>query len=585
MQYKVILKYNCKICSKCLQNKYHLNLRKLVLFKPNKHTLSQKWLSKHHQQQKSQQQQIQTQQQLTNQQSNQIQNLQSNIYNKSTLNSRYTRYEHDFNQNAIDNQNKILNEIQCNQYQSNRWKNNINFELTSDADCKRFTGFDRDRINFQAKKCSINPLYIFHARIRIRQYLSYELHAMLFGISATKLTQMIHEAFQKLEKHYAKSVLINSSTSSKQYWTREKIKQNTPKFVYQIQCIDPQKQDIIVLNQDSTYQYTETVQTNHDIRKKTRNGHKHRQLVKVHIWAATNGLPVYQLSCCSDGRHSDGHIWEAAMSEPFVKHCLQTKDYKAFKSKEICQELLYLQSILQFQDHAIMDNGYKIGDPRHKAPLDAPDDPIDDKRVSVLAASHKRSIVFIRQTQERINKWIKSNKFCRTEINTNDIQWTSCIWNICLADMIYENVILMKDSKQTQLLAKRILDLRNVAINPADIWIKPLSKTKTTKKPNKKSSESESDTESETDCDSNTDSESDCDALSQTDTRDGFQIKAKGWTKISEFLSNCHWLKELLVDILNISKEDIENFIGKEYQIKLATAYLRECLCIMINCN
>ena len=82
MQYKVILKYNCKICSKCLQNKYHLNLRKLVLFKPNKHTLSQKWLSKHHQQQKSQQQQIQTQQQLTNQQSNQIQNLQSNIYNR-----------------------------------------------------------------------------------------------------------------------------------------------------------------------------------------------------------------------------------------------------------------------------------------------------------------------------------------------------------------------------------------------------------------------------------------------------------------------------------------------------------------------
>ena len=53
------------------------------------------------------------------------------------------------------------------------------------------------------------------------------------------------------------------------------------------------------------------------------------------------------------------------------------------------------------------DNGYKISDPRIKAPAAQPAEHDQDGQTTVLGASYKRGITAIRQTQERINAGAK----------------------------------------------------------------------------------------------------------------------------------------------------------------------------------
>ena len=46
------------------------------------------------------------------------------------------------------------------------------------------------------------------------------------------------------------------------------------------------------------------------------------------------------------------------------------------------------------------------------------------------------------------------------------------VWDICLADMMYEYVILSKDNENSESLAERILDFPRTVINPFDIFWK-----------------------------------------------------------------------------------------------------------------
>ena len=326
--------------------------------------------------------------------------------------------------------------------------------------------------------CTTHPQLVFHCRARIRHYLPLELQGTIVGASKTALGSWFDDTLIKLNKDWAKKVLINSEPLNKQYWTRRRIKENTPKFVLKIQGIDEKYDDTIVINQDSTYQYTYTVQSSHNVRKLLKSPHKNCSLIKIHIWATTNGKPILAVYCFGDGGHSDGRIFQASTDKKHVKKCkeaiknneINDKIELVFKKEEVCKELENLQALLRPYDHCISDNGYQIPDPRIRAPRDPPKDNDEGGRITVLAASHKRSITAIRQTQERLNKECKRNKMLARKIYCDDIKRVPLIWNIVLADINHADKVLMEDDEDSELLAERIIDMRNVAINPADIY-------------------------------------------------------------------------------------------------------------------
>ena len=69
-----------------------------------------------------------------------------------------------------------------------------------------------------------------------------------------------------------------------------------------------------------------------------------------------------------------------------------------------------------------------------------------------------------------MNGCVKRNKFCRNRINSFDMPRSPMVWDICLADMMYEYVILSKDDENSESLAERILDFPRTVINPFDIF-------------------------------------------------------------------------------------------------------------------
>ena len=275
----------------------------------------------------------------------------------------------------------------------------------------------------------------------MKHYLPYERHALQWGLSRDTVRNLIDVGLKLMDQLYAKPRLIHGSNAGQQYWTRERIKENTPSFVYRLRHVEP-NMDKLIITCDGTYQYCHTIQTSHSIRKKTTSGaKKSRNLIKVHIFLCTNGQPLHAFITYSDGNHSDGKIFECCLSPEFVmeeqEKLRNGQNANCFVDEETCEELLNLQKLIQVQDDCICDNGYQLKDPRLKAPREAPQNEDEGGRVTTLAAAWRRAITAIRQTQERFHRWIKRMKFCDSIICVEDIKRVAAVWRICLADAIY----------------------------------------------------------------------------------------------------------------------------------------------------
>ena len=365
-------------------------------------------------------------------------------------------------------------------YRTGKFKNFIRYKLLSNTDCQLMTGFTKEELIHQAKICSISPVRIFHCRLRIKHYLPWRLHSLIFGYSNTWLRGNFKKTLKILEKKYAKPRLINGNVSDEeQYWTRDRIhNEHTPKFAYQLREIDPNASKRNIVMQDGTYQYSYTIQSEHDGRRLLYSGHKHVSLIKLHIWSCVDGTPIYCLPTWASGAHSDGSIFSAAFDQKYLEKCEKSirtgkKDPDvSFKHIETIKELKYLSSkLIVLNDHLISDNGYHVNHPIIKRPKKPPK--FDDERLSALAAAWRRGCSAIRQTQERINCWCKRNKFCRTKININDMKYVPAVWNVVLADMNYKGVKLMKDNEHSKQLVERLLDCRRVCENPSRYWYEP----------------------------------------------------------------------------------------------------------------
>ena len=576
---KIIIKCSHKICNICLTHKNHLRLLKVKGFKNKKHTLSSKWLERL---------QIRAMlfllkfaecQKIIDKQKDIIEELKK----QHRVNTKHQRIK--FNQTFADYE-KELSKIP--QVKSTRWTNNVQYQLLAESDCFYLTGFTRTGIVKQARICQWPSELIFHTRCFIKHYPTRKLQAIFFGNSETKLINWRDETLDVMEKKYAKPVLINDKSKSEQYWNREKIKKNTPNFVYKLRGLDPKKQDVIVLNCDSTYQYTQTVQTSHEIRKRMTNMHKHRKLFKIHFWGCTNGIPLHATYHYGDGHHSDGKIFQASLDVDHIAMCEQviqddtvnTKNI-SFKDATIIKETKNLQALIKMQDHCICDNGYRIPDPKVKAPAESPAEDDQDGQTTVVASSYKRSITAIRQTEERVHSMVKRNAFCRTELRCDDIKRVPKVWNISLGDLVRENKIIMKDDENSAALTERILDMRYCATNPADVYWTPKKKTKKKnkkKKKKKKKSETGSDDEEkqeeeqqedEEEEDEDEDEDEDENEEKDSDSDSDWMIVAIGWSNILKWIKTS-FLKDLLrtvkqFDVWNYGGKHFENFVGKKY--------------------
>ena len=372
----------------------------------------------------------------------------------------------------------------------NVWKNRIQYELMAESDCLTFSGFNRSTIIKQARIAECYPEWVFHLRTWIYRYMPRKLHASMFGLSTWRLSKWIFETLTKMRRKYAKTVLVNDQPG--QYYTRKIIHDNCPKFVYKVRHIeDPfgANHDKNVITIDSTYQFVQSIQTNHFIRKHTTNMHKHTTLLKIHIWCCANGQPIYAQYIYGDGYHADGKAFASAMSRDHLQQCKQALiDYKkkpseenkekldkcSFTNMKVISEIENLQELINILDHIICDNGYRLRDkhPGLKMPAAQPLKGDEGGQVTCAAAAHKRGIMCVRNTHERVNGYVKRHTFCRSKIHTMDMRHVPAVWDICLADMIHENIVLAKDTDRTEELANRIIDLERVLINPVNIhWV------------------------------------------------------------------------------------------------------------------
>ena len=594
-------------------------------------------------------------------------------------------------------------------YSTGKWINRLRYHLYSELDRQYLTGFSKTKIIQQARLCKLHPEQIFHMRLRIKHYMPYSKHSLDFGISETSLKDMFDESLSRMDSLYAQPRLVNGQGI--EYWTRARIKENTPRFANRLRQIE-EEDDKVLMCCDGTYQFTETIQTHHDIRKKQSSGHKkQRTLVKVHIFCCANGIPVQIFCTWANGLHSDGNIFECILSPVFVKEqtanvkvvnkaadaeilllyidkqiqiknikYLQRKllcpkrakrwllkaGYEKVNSKEwfwknttdniekrnkaiqelevlisaadgiestfidesTCKELFNLQKLIQVHDDIICDNGYKVKDPRLCAPKQPPADGLD--RGTPLTSAWKRGITAVRQVQERLHKWIKRNKFCYSEIHVEDICRVPAIWRICAVDMIELDVKLMKDDTYSEQLTDQLIDMRQVAINPADIyWRKPARSLKrvqqidmepqncdyaqlSEEESNDEEEEDDEDDEDEDEDDYNGDDEEEengeeengeeengnqendqdeekhttiaqaakanirnktgyVEMIEDNEYDDDWVVLGKGWSQISEAFRN----SELAALLSGFTESDFLDYIGNDFRLKLTRQYLK----------
>ena len=464
------------------------DLHKIDIYKPKIHSLSYKFhiqiinhIQKYKKQQRKNQQLINKQQKIINE-----------LSEKNFLTSKYSRidisnienYDYDAELESIPKSDK-----------SNSWKNHIMYDLFSESDCQIHTGFDRKTIIKQARICQWHPELTFHLRHWIYAYQPRVLHANHFGWSAEKLTKwMFRKTLPIMHQRYAKKVLVSENNA--QYYTREIIHQNCPDFVYRIRHVAKNSKKNIITT-DSTYQFCQAIQTDFQIRKHTTNMHKHATLLKIHIWACANGHPIYAQHLFGDGYHADGKAFAAALNKSHLEKCKKAilngklDETCSFRNMTVISELENLQQLININDEVICDNGYRLRDrhPSLKMPNEAPAANDEGGQVTCVAACHKRGCMACRNGHERMNGWCKRNKFTRTKINSYDIPRSPMVWDIVLADIIWEDIQLSKDDENSQSLADRILDLQNVVINPIDIYWKDKKvqkKNKNKEKPTKK---------------------------------------------------------------------------------------------------
>ena len=141
----------------------------------------------------------------------------------------------------------------------------------------------------------------------------------------------------------------------------------------------------------------------------------------------------------------------------------------------------------QTYDKIISDGGYKVDDYRIYTTRDSLLTTDCDERITVYDAIFRRGLTLGRQTQERLHGYLKRFKWLSGTISSKEIWKIPYVWDIMMAQMVHDNVVLMHDDDNLKELVARLIDMRYVVANPADIYHTP----KYEQKENEKNQEKE----------------------------------------------------------------------------------------------
>ena len=116
----------------------------------------------------------------------------------------------------------------------------------------------------------------------------------MFGPSDGALKNWWKETTDKLYI-WAKKTMINDGPEELQEWTAAKIIERTTNFIKRIH--DPENEGKIIVVMDGTYIFTQEVQVDHEIRKKSWSQQKHATLYKPHLIVTTKGDVIHGGNC------------------------------------------------------------------------------------------------------------------------------------------------------------------------------------------------------------------------------------------------------------------------------------------------
>ena len=308
---------------------------------------------------------------------------------------------------------------------------------------------------------------------------------------------------------------------------------------------DPLNEGRVILVMDGTYIYTQSIESDHELRQSLWNQHKHSTLLKPHLTICTNGKIVHGGDIFWGNKcGSDTHIYHSMTDVESLKRFLANPSAAdcPFEESQV-KELLYFNKIWSSKGIAITDNGYKIIDARIRKPKDT----AKGKSGSTLANHWKRSVTMIRQVTERVNASIKKWKMIGDgKLRASEIPFLSLYLTIAMGHHNEFSCVYQTDHVNNEIQMNRLLEIRTVIENPCTKYWIPRPPNR--KKPKK--------------------GEPPLPILPPFD--DGFNTVAQTLDEVKGWISNCAWLKKL-----DLKKEDGLDLVGRQFQHRLCHRYLK----------
>ncbi len=180
------------------------------------------------------------------------------------------------------------NHIRRKRGKSNKKINFISYWKLSDYDCYTLCLNTRSQIRQMAEDIQLSQPKVFFFWHRMFTYCSYEYQSTLFGVGASTLHKWFHQTRKRL-LIWSNKCLIYDGTSAQQFWTTNKIVQETPQFVVRIHGTDSNGTPQPILTMDGTYVATQNTNEHHGLRHLMWSGQKKYTLCKPHLICTLNG--------------------------------------------------------------------------------------------------------------------------------------------------------------------------------------------------------------------------------------------------------------------------------------------------------
>ncbi len=425
---------------------------------------------------------------------------------------------------------------------TNRHLNFISYWKLSHMDCYKLFHNAREQITIMARDCEISAEIMFFWWFRMYKKTSHQELALLCGVGKSIAQKWWHATKDKLYVRARKTV-VNDGPEDEQYWTTDKILENTMTMAKRIH--DPLNEGKPILVMDGTYIYTEQIQSDHAVRQKTWSQHKGTTLVKPHLTITTNGKIVQGGACYfANGHHSDTHIYRSMTDVNYIQRCKANLNAPecALTAAQI-KEYEYLHKIWTKKNGLVLtDDGYQY----KNAKLRKPKETCKNKRTTTIQSHIKRRVTFLRHVTERVNASIKKWKMIgHGKVKAVEVPDLPKLVTIAIGHHNEFSCEYQKDHDDNEIQTNRLLEMQTVINNPCDkYWRKRPANRKRTDKS--------------------------VPLPPKLPFDDGFETKAEGFENVKLWIQQSEWLRAL-----NLTAEDAKDLIGRQFQHKLADRYLR----------